>query len=205
MMGLILKDVLNLRNYIKQFGLMLIFFTVYSIVYKNTSFFAGMLPMMGSMIVLTSMNYDEYQKWDRYALTMPITPKDIVRSKYLLLFISDTIAFLASGMTRTLSSSSVWMASAACMGIFYTIFSIIIPVGYKYGIEKSRYIMIVIFMIPTLGFVAIANLVEKSGMQLPDNVEQYIVPTAVLAVVLIVVIVTIAYKTSVKIMENKEY
>ena len=83
MKGLIIKDILNLKNYMKQLILVLIFFIAYGIFLKNGTFVGTMITLMLSMQVITTMSYDEYAKWDKYALTMNINRKDIVLSKYV--------------------------------------------------------------------------------------------------------------------------
>ena len=77
MKGLIIKDILNLKNYMKQLILVLIFFIAYGIFLKNGTFVGTMITLMLSMQVITTMSYDEYAKWDKYALTMNINRKDI--------------------------------------------------------------------------------------------------------------------------------
>ena len=62
MKGLLIKDILNLKNYMKQLILIFIFFTAYGIFLKNGIFVGAMITMMLSMQVITTMSYDEYAK-----------------------------------------------------------------------------------------------------------------------------------------------
>ena len=94
MKGLLIKDILNMKNYMKQLVLVLIFFIAYGIFLKNGTFVGTMITLMLSMQVITTMSYDEYAKWDKYALTMNINRKDIIISKYIFFTISIIILFV---------------------------------------------------------------------------------------------------------------
>ena len=94
MKGLLIKDILNMKNYMKQLVLVLIFFIAYGIFLKNGTFVGTMITLMLSMQVITTMSYDEYAKWDKYALTMNINRKDIIISKYIFFTISIIIGIV---------------------------------------------------------------------------------------------------------------
>ena len=98
MKGLLLKDIYNLRKVGKQYILILAFFTVYCFFLKNPSFFPMMTVMSFSMLILTSMGYDEAAGFDKYALTLPVNREDLVRTKYLLLLLLLAAGFVV-GMT----------------------------------------------------------------------------------------------------------
>ena len=59
MKGLIIKDILNLRNYMKQLILVFVFFIAYGIFLKNGVFVGSMITLMLSMQVITTMRSDE--------------------------------------------------------------------------------------------------------------------------------------------------
>ena len=111
MKGLIIKDILNLRNYMKQLILVFIFFVAYGIFLKNGVFVGSMITLMLSMQVITTMSYDEYAKWDKYALTMNINRKDIVLSKYVFfimsIIIGIVVGIISSSLINIISDSNV--------------------------------------------------------------------------------------------------
>ena len=53
------------------------------------------------MITITSFSYDALAKWDRYALSLPLTRKDIVAGKYLLSIILCLLATILSFLIST--------------------------------------------------------------------------------------------------------
>lgn len=102
MKGLLLKDIYNMRKVGKQYLLILLFFTCYCFFLKNPSFFPMMTVMSFSMLVLTTMGYDEAAGFDKYALTLPLNREDLVRAKYLLLVLLLVFSFVLGMLGSTL-------------------------------------------------------------------------------------------------------
>ena len=85
MSGLVYKDLMNMRRYLKQLLLIFVVFVfIFSFSGNNYSFVAAYGVMLSAMVVLSSMAYDEQAKWDKYALTMPLSRRSLVGAKYLL-------------------------------------------------------------------------------------------------------------------------
>ena len=159
MKGLLIKDILNLRNYMKQLILVFVFFIAYGIFLKNGVFVGSMITLMLSMQVITTMSYDEYAKWDKYALTMNINRKDIVLSKYVFfimsIIIGIVVGIISSSLINIISDSNVGIdeilvTSIMVPCIFAILFSIIIPIVFKTGVEKARVVMMAILFTPTI-------------------------------------------------------
>ena len=216
MKGLIIKDILNLRNYMKQLILVFIFFVAYGIFLKNGVFVGSMITLMLSMQVITTMSYDEYAKWDKYALTMNINRKDIVLSKYVFfimsIIIGIVVGIISSSLINIISDSNVTIdeilvTSIMVPCIFAILFCIIIPIVFKIGVEKARVVMMAIFFTPTiLGFI-IFKMAEKANIPMPDEATLDMIFKFGLIglIVLTVVFIFISYKISLSIYNKKEF
>ena len=216
MKGLIIKDILNLRNYMKQLILVFIFFVAYGIFLKNGVFVGSMITLMLSMQVITTMSYDEYAKWDKYALTMNINRKDIVLSKYVFfimsIIIGIVVGIISSSFINIISDSNVGIdeilvTSIMVPCIFAILFCIIIPIVFKIGVEKARVVMMAIFFTPTiLGFI-IFKMAEKANIPMPDEATLDMIFKFGLIglIVLTVVFIFISYKISLSIYNKKEF
>ncbi|MEL7656992.1 MAG: ABC-2 transporter permease, partial [Bacillota bacterium] len=85
MIGLILKDFYTIRQYSKTMLFMLVFFALISAGLDNpAAFFEGFIIIMSTMMSIYSFSYDNLAKWDRYGLSLPVTRKEVVASKYIL-------------------------------------------------------------------------------------------------------------------------
>ena len=216
MKGLIIKDILNLRNYMKQLILVFIFFVAYGIFLKNGVFVGSMITLMLSMQVITTMSYDEYAKWDKYALTMNINRKDIVLSKYVFfimsIIIGIVVGIISSSFINIISDSNVGIdeilvTSIMVPCIFAILFCIIIPIVFKIGVEKARVVMMAIFFTPTiLGFIFF-KMAEKANIPMPDEATLDMIFKFGLIglIILTVVFIFISYKISLSIYNKKEF
>ena len=216
MKGLLIKDILNMKNYMKQLVLVLIFFIAYGIFLKNGTFVGTMITLMLSMQVITTMSYDEYAKWDKYALTMNINRKDIIISKYIFFTISIIIGIVV-GITTSIAinqiakldtgMNEIIVTSIVVPCVFAILFSIIIPVVFKTGVEKGRIVMMLILFIPALLVGAIVKISEKANITMPSpsNLE-ILMKFGVLGLVLLTILaVFISYKVSLSIYNKKEF
>lgn len=172
MKGLIIKDLKNLRKYSRTVFIMLIFFVVFAFTTKDTSFIKGMIVLMLSFMSITSFSYDKQTKWDAFALALPISRKTVVLSKYALAFLLALVGMLLSGfigiadhlLTQSQTITETLVQSYALFAIAIVYLSILMPLVYKFGAEKSRILMIAVFAIPAL----IIGLGSQSG-SLPDE------------------------------------
>ncbi len=211
MTGLLLKDILGLRRYLKQLGASLILFGLLSIGFKSSSYLMGMLVLMSSATVLTSMTYDEMAKWDKYALSMPLSKRDLVCSKYLLLIIitistgllSGVLAFFMDIYFKNSEPLQVFIiAGAICLAALF-FYSLILPIAFKLGVEKSRIFLGVIFGIPAILVIALSNLGEKYNVPIPT--EDQIKPVLYALPFIVIGILYVSYRISIGIMQKKEF
>jgi len=174
MIGLLLKDLYTMRQYGKSMLFMLVFFAVLSSGLDNpATFFEGFIILMCMMMTISSFSYDSLAKWDRYALSLPVTRKEIVGSKYLLsvvlCLIGTVLSFLVSavvlairpvegfGMMEQLYSTSAIVSAA----LFIT--GILLPLTFQFGVEKSRMFMIAVLAVPSGAIIAM----DRIGIPMP--------------------------------------
>jgi len=169
MRGLLLKDLLNLKKQIKIFLIYLFFFIALAAFSHNFSTASGIIVVLCSILPVTAMSYDERAKWDKYALTMPVSRGDMVISKYLLGLILGAGALLLNltiGLLFMFASyQEVIITSLVLFEVGLFMIALLLPFMFKYGVEKSRLIMLLIFFIPT-GLIV---LLAQSGLKPPSE------------------------------------
>ena len=151
MKGLLMKDLLNLRQTIRVWALLLALFIVIGFAQRSPIYITSMLTVMVLLLPVNALAYDETCKWDAYALTMPVTRRDLVLSKYLL-------ALVGAGAMALLSAVCTLMMGAAPDEVFSTIglllaaglcmISILLPLLFRFGVQKGRMVMIVVVLLP---------------------------------------------------------
>lgn len=216
MKGLIIKDLLLTRSYLKNLLFLMVAFALIGISTGNV--IAFYIPFIAIMICMSTFSYDEYNKWNSYLLTMPIKKKNVVKAKYLFtilivffatilgiilsIFISlvkDT--FVLSNFLNTVGISSFY----GIIGLFIFV-SLIYPLLYKFGSEKGRiYVMGLIAFIVMIMLV-ISSLSNSIGIHIPDSFISFIKNNIIyLSAIMTVVLYFISYFISVRIYSKKEF
>ncbi len=216
--GLIIKDILQLKNYKKTLIVFILIFTLTSI--SGTDGTGNMLAIMLTlgfgMFSMASFNYDELNKADRYILTFPLTKRQVVLSKYILVIGSTVIGsilgtilgFIVTFAINKQVSNIEEHILAGLGGIFGIglIEAIQIPCVYKWGAEKGRIQMVIVTAFVALLAGGVIFIGEKINIQFTSN-NIFDMLSRFLPLGFIVVIIAmyyISYKIAYKIYEKKE-
>ena len=131
--------------------------------------FGGVVFIMMVMLVITSLAYDERSRWDRYALTMPVSRQEMVLSKYLLGLILLTFALFINIIFLILLNPSplgeVLILTLSLFGIGLISLSILLPLMYKYGVENGRLLLILVLFVP----MAAVLMITRMGLAPPGE------------------------------------
>ncbi len=203
MIGLIIKDLMNLKKLSKFYLLILAFYFIISMAGEDQNMFGVMLIMLAVMIPMTALSYDEKNKWDRYALTMPLTRGTLVLSKYIL-----GLIFLITALVLALLSNAVFsdvilfenlMINLTTLSVGIIMMSFIFPILLKYGVEKGRILMMIVIFAPT----ALIVMLSKLGISVPDTgkIEMFLKFLPVVALAFYVVSIFV----SMSIYKKKEF
>ncbi len=218
MKGLIKKDLYNLSSYKMTLLIALIFCSCF-VLMDNINFGPVIFSVMLGMIALSTFNYDETSKSEKYILSLPVTKKEIVLSKYVLGVFSSVLgAFLGMAITillveiynmvntsSAISYSIESLHSTTIGSIFGVSFiqAIQIPSIYKWGAERGRIQMFIIIVIIAVVGVLLGSLLKGVDVSTLTKIfNQYGLILIIIATILMYVI---SYKISLKIYKNKEY
>lgn len=203
MKGLVIKDLLVLKVAMKTVILIVVVFgfmgAMSGSMYMTTfaSVYAAILPM-------TCMAYDERSKFNRYAMAMPVKPSYIALSKYLTGLLLAAAALVIAVLMAVFTGGGLAETALTCVliPIFYHTF--MLPLMFKFGTEKSRIIIMVAVVIPSLavGFAEELGLLDKLIYGLSSiSVTAFV--AAVIGVLLAMYILSIFI--SISICKNKEW
>lgn len=203
MKGLILKDLLNLRKQGKVILLFVGFYFVLGIINQNGDSFGGVVALLFAMLAVTALAYDERAGWDKYALTMPVSRRDLVISKYLLGVLLSFAGFLLNVVFQLAFARAELgdglLISLALFGVGLFFLALMLPINFKWGVEKGRILMMIVLFGPTI----LITLLPRMGVAMPDETFlqslMYILPVAV------IVLFAISVWISLRIYEKKEF
>ena len=169
MWGLIIKDLYNLKRQLALYGIIGGVYLAVAGVSGNVSVFIGMIMMFTAMIPLSAIAYDERAKWDKYSLTMPVSRKQIVAGKYLLgllvLAAGGALSLISVLLMGSADVSENLITVAVLLGVCLLYISILVPVVFKLGTERARYVMMIIIFVPFLVIVPAAKFMGGAAAE----------------------------------------
>lgn len=208
MMSLVLKDLLNLQSYLKTIIVFVVFYSMLSFTMDEVSFVAGMLIVLFAMIPIASFTYDKQAKWDVFGQTLPVTRKQMVQSKYVIalifIVIGLVLSFIITAIATFIKESSVEVveliaANSMVASVGIILLAIMLPLIYKFGVEKSRIMLMAISSIPIIALL----LLSKLGFTVPSNIDWQTVASIIPVVALL--LFGISFFISNKIYARKDF
>ncbi len=205
MFGLIIKDLLCLKKSAIKIAVLLGLYIVIFSSSDNIILLSAMIIMISTMLILNTFAYDELSKWDYYALSLPVTKKQIVLCKYLLTVLFDimgiSITLLLYLIKRQLNTEAV-LSVCVLAATALVMAAVILPLLYKFGTQKARIWMIMIFLLPTAVTIGLGNLGVHPTAIMPS--EGMIALLVWLSLPIALLLYAGSYFLSYRIFENKE-
>lgn len=210
MWGLIKKDLYVLKGYIGTLLLFLLCFSALAIQTPSMLFIG--LMVLPYMAMTVTFSYDQNANFNSYALTLPITRREIVKEKYMLLigtlFLMFLLTVLLTGIVTYFQTGNVSIMKIASIpfGTFLAMLSISLfqyPIIYKIGLEKGRIYTIIIAAIIAAIAGILGTQIGNTGMnsELILLFQKY----GLWAIACIVLVgYYISYRMSVRILQKKD-
>ncbi len=159
--GLILKDLYNTKRSAKVLLVIMLVYGGISLTSRDLSATVGLTTMVSLLLPISAFSFDQASHWSSFALTLPITRRQLVTARYafsflmvlcasFFLLLSTLIAHLI-GNTDYLDGLLTFLLS---ISVVLTVLSITIPAVYHFGPERGRMIMFGVCMAPILIIVA---------------------------------------------------
>lgn len=209
MKGLVMKDFYMIYKYCRMYLLIAVIFAIGYTMGDNI--FMLFYPIvLGSIMPVTLIAYDEKSKWQVYAETFPYTRKEIVTAKYLITLLYLTAFALLSAVSQAvhmLRAAEVFSLSS-CLSVILPLLAvglivpgITLPAVFKLGTEKGRmaYYGIVVAVCGLFG--AMGVMTDMNVAEITLKLREWMVPVLIAAGVVIFVI---SWMLSVKFYQERE-
>ena len=209
MTALILKDIATLKKTLLLTITICVALAIYGI-YENAIF---MIPLICAMIplILTaiSFGYDTKSNFEQYAFSMPIKKSSYVLSKLFFAFafglIGSICIFILLTIQNIMTIEYIVFISIITLIASILMSAIRLPFILKYGAEKGRLIMVITYFVI---FALSTFLKEKSDLitKLAELFNKSSMSMICIGIVLIgLIMIGLSVKSSIIIMEKKEY
>lgn len=217
MLGLMEKD---LRLIFARKQTLFIFFAMALImgVSMDGAFLIGYLTMLATIVAVGTTSYDEYDNGFSFLMTLPFDRKTYVREKYLFCLIMAAAAW-CFGVVLYVVGAGIRHSTVNLMGelpmllaiipVMHLSAAIMIPLQLRYGSEKSRVVLFIIFGITAILLTGWRKVSRGSGQSLAGLVQSLdaLSPTVVLLsfTAICVLGAYASYLLSIRIMGKKEF
>lgn len=217
MVGLMEKDI---RLLLKRKEIIIMFLAISFLLGFTTdgNFVIAYLTILCAIFSASTISYDEFDNGYTFLMTLPIDCKTYVAEKYafcigsgFIAWIFAVIFFLVTGVVKgdAINLSEDMMMAVVFIPVYIIMLCVMIPIQLKYGGEKSRIVLLVLWgIIALIGFVgakALAGLnISIDGLvKILDQIPDIALVVIGIAVTILITVISIA--CSRKIMEKKEY
>jgi len=207
MMGLILKDIYQLKSYTRVFLVVVLFCVIMGFSGQDAVFMTYYPSVLMGMMPMTLYAYDEKAKFHTLLTTLPVKKRTYVTAKYvigiMLILLTCVAVGIVQGVKMFQAGAFVFeefmlvMALALSIGLVAPAF--VLPLIFGLGTEKGRFVNIIV--------VAIVITFINIFMEMGDNfsvildARQFVF----LLIALALLIYFISLLITVVIFEKKEY
>ncbi len=165
MKGLLIKDLQVLKPNLMIYCIIIALYFILFMSGDDIGILYSMITVLSTVSPITSLSYDEKSKFDHLAVTMPLTRKEIVISKYVLFLtinvVSSFICFTLASFNKNVSFDENTFTLLAVFLISTIFQSILLPVIYKFGTEKGRIVFFIFLIIPIIAIILFSVLNTK--------------------------------------------
>ena len=217
MKGLLIKDYKLLMLQKKTFLLMLLIAICMNLaMQENAGFIIGYLTFFAALVANTTLSYDEQGNGVAFLLTLPVTGKTYVRSKYagnLLLILTfwfasavlEAVLYTVQGMQFFTTETMIGACSILPSSLIFVDF--MIPLVLRFGQEKGKLVWAAVGGL-IFAVIAVLNALSEAGKleavkQQFGNLVQHGILLTVCIIGLSLLGLAVSYSFSVKIMEKK--
>mgnify|MGYP000588301703 CR=1 FL=1 len=209
MRGLLMKDLELIKINMKMYLAVFLIGIIYLVAQENGStFFVAYAIFVSIGVSVGTISYDGYHHGMKFLMTLPVTKKQYVQSKYLLSFgfaVLVSVISLLLGMIRIQISGKqeaedLLISAGTALVISCIILCGMIPLRLKYEAEKSRIVMV------AAACKELYDVYQKSfgkGLQFLDTLSGWQIAVGLIVVMMICLAVSV--KVSERIMEKKEF
>lgn len=207
---LMLKDFYNIQHNLKQLMILVLIFAV-TILPAGPEGFMISISVICATLITTTFSLDERCNWNKYALIMPVSRKNYVKSKYCMSLIFGgaglvlgIVCGIVGGIVTKKPVTLPLMSACILVSLVAILFinAFMIPQIIKYGTEKARITFLIIVIIPTAIVLVGTKILQFLQVEVTEKLLAYILLRAFL---LSIALFIGSYRLSVKWFSKKEF
>ena len=209
MIALIIKDIASLKKTLILSFLLCLGLSIYAVYSDALIIIPLICAFMPLILNSIAFGYEVQSGFEQFAFSLPIKKSSYVFSKLFFAFVFSLLAsiviFIFLMFEDKLSINKIILLSIIAFILVNTLPAIQLPFVLKFGAEKGRIIVTLTFLI----IFAISNLLKDEleiSEKLINMFSKYSFTIISMSIVIVFILIFgIAIKTSINIMQKKEY
>ncbi len=219
MKGLLVKDLKLLISSQRTIVVGLLFVAMFMLSFDfDYIFIVGWVAYFAMMVSIGTINYDELDNCNAFLFTLPFSRSTYVAEKYVFVLVSTIGSWLIALCAvmgfqlfshQTTDTFSLLSYTTTLLPVAFLMISLILPIQLKFGIEKSRVAMMIvfcaIFAVSYFGVDTFKNNV--SANELITNIMTFTSTNIIQGVALLagLMLLYVSFVVSKNIVEHKEF
>lgn len=217
MKGLLIKD-FRLMKVQKNFFILIIAVGIGLALFSESPSTAIVFPtLIIALFSFSSIGYDEFDNGNAFLFSLPITRKDYVMEKYcfgLILGLCNwalfsILIFFSEGVKKENGYMELIMTSLWVLPFLFIMLSIMLPAILKFGSEKGRIVVIVVFALAAFLGIAIKNISENLGLNLIESLNHMPAVSLEMGIIILlifsIILMMVSIGVSLAVVRDKEF
>ncbi len=182
MKGLLLKSWKNVLPMLAYYVFFFVVFFIVSAVNRDPLYFAAVSVAFAVAVPLAAMSRDETDGWDAFAVAAGVSRGKLAVSRYLFSLFCIVPAWLASVVLIFLAEDRLEAVATVLlfMGAGMIAAAVLMPLCFRFGIEKSRVLLIVVLLLIFAAAFAVGVLLFGEDLGVSWNLPLFVLPCVVL-------------------------
>lgn len=183
---------------------------------QNGTFVLGYLSFMFSILLTSTISYDEMDQGFEFLMTLPVTPKTYVKEKYGFCTVGVIFSVVLSGIIYLIAKGihgeqillgEELLTVLIFVPIVWCVIAIMVPIQLKFGAEKGRIAILMVYGGSAFLLYFVLKWIGEENVKLMTNFLNQWKPEALVlgGFLLSGLVLVISYGISRRIMEQKEY
>lgn len=183
---------------------------------QNGTFVLGYLSFTFSILLTSTISYDEMDQGFEFLMTLPVTPKTYVKEKYGFCTVGVIFSVVLSGIiyliVKGIHGEQILLGEELLtvlifVPIVWCVIAIMVPIQLKFGAEKGRIAILMVYGGSAFLLYFVLKWIGEENVKLMTNFLNQWKPEALVlgGFLLSGLVVMISYGISRRIMERKEY
>ena len=183
---------------------------------QNGTFVLGYLSFTFSILLTSTISYDEMDQGFEFLMTLPVTPKTYVKEKYGFCTVGVIFSVVLSGIiylaVKGIHGEQILLGEELLtvlifVPIVWCVIAIMVPIQLKFGAEKGRIAIFMVYGGSAFLLYFVLKWIGEENVKLMTNFLNQWKPEALVlgGFLLSGLVLVISYGISRRIMEQKEY